>query len=136
MSDCLDDIVQLRDDDSDTLETAEEELSELDTDSECRPKERVEDVRWKMPSLTNTQLELQRINVRLARELQTTEVQQTLRTDNSLTRDCSRSWQGKVPPGLELLKHQLIEEFEMVCHKEKLTLFLLCGEIRKCIKNL
>ena len=138
MSECLDDIVQLRDDDSDTLETVEgsddegDQLAELDIDSESRLEQTVLDLRWKMQNslLTNTQLELERINMRQVRELE------TLQTGCDLTRDCFKSWQAQVPSRMDLLKHQLIEEFEMVCHKEKLTVFLLCGEIRKYIKSL
>ena len=130
MTECLDDILELRDDDSDTLETLEpsdddldqmEDL-QLDVDSRKEPRAR----------LTRTEVEVEAIRVRLARSLQTAELEETARQ----AEQAQCLLQANLPASLDFLKHLLIEEFETVCQNEKALVFLLCGQTKIYIKNL
>ena len=130
MTECLDDIPELRDDDSDTLETLEQsdddldqmEDLQLDVDSRKEPR----------ALLTRTEVEVEAIRVRLARSLQTAELEETARQ----AEQAQCLLQANLPASLDFLKHLLIEEFETVCQNEKALVFLLCGQTKIYIKNL
>ena len=130
MTECLDDILQLRDDDSDTLETLEPsdddldqmEGLQLDVDSRKEPRVR----------LTRTEVEVEAIRVRLARSLQTAELEETARQ----AEQAQCLLQANLPASLDFLKHLLIEEFETVCQNEKTLVFLLCGQTKRDLENL
>ena len=133
MTECLDDILELRDDDSDTLETLEpsdddldqmEDL-QLDVDSRKEPQ-------YPRARLTRTEVEVEAIRVRLARSLQTAELEETARQ----AEQAQCLLQANLPASLDFLKHLLIEEFETVCQNEKALVFLLCGQTKIYIKNL
>ena len=134
MTECLDEIIDLRDDDSDTLETLESSDEEEDLD-------RLEDLHVDVEishdqvderkPLTKTEVEVETIRGRLARVLETSELEQRSRQAEA---DCLQ--QASLPPCLDLLKHHLIEEFETVCKTEKALVFLLCGQTKQFLKNL
>ena len=130
MTECLDDILQLRDDDSDTLETLEpsdddlDQMEDLQLDVDSRKEPRVR--------LTRTEVEVEAIRVRLARSLQTAELEETARQ----AEQAQCLLQANLPASLDFLKHLLIEEFETVCQNEKALVFLLCGQTKIYIKNL
>ena len=128
MTECLDDILQLRDDDSDTLETLEpsdDDLDQMDVDSRKEPQ-------YPRARLTRTEVEVEAIRVRLARSLQTAELEETARQ----AEQAQCLLQANLPASLDFLKHLLIEEFETVCQNEKALVFLLCGQTKIYIKNL
>ena len=119
MSDCVDDIIDLRDDDSDTLQTSEEseddqeELEDLEVDVCYRMEPR------QTRHLANTDLE-------------TLDKEEMI---SSPGRELS-SPQGFLPPRIKHLKLQLIEEFETVCNTERLLVFLLCGQTKSYLNHL
>ena len=124
----LDDIIDLRDDDSDTLDTGEgSEDDEAEYQLEASEKSKY---------LNKTDLELQRINLRLARSLEAAGLEGDLGAGGHLATECCKFRELKVPARIELLKSQLIEEFEMICQQEQLYVLFLCGEIKTFIKNL
>ena len=130
MTECLDDILQLRDDDSDTLEQSDDDLDQmeglqLDVDNRKEPQ-------YPRARLTRTEVEVEAIRVRLARSLQTTELEETARQ----AEQAQCLLQANLPASLDFLKHLLIEEFETVCQNEKALVFLLCGQTKIYIKNL
>ena len=122
MTECFDDILELRDDDSDTLETLEVESNQ---------EQQVE--RKVVVGLTKTELELEAIWVSLASTLETAELEQRSR-EAQLGQTGLQT--ANLPAGLDLLKHDLIEEFETVCQNEKALIFLLCGQTKIYIENL
>ena len=130
MTECLDDILQLRDDDSDTLETLEpsdddlDQMEDLQLDVDSRKEPRVR--------LTRTEVEVEAIRVRLARSLQTAELEETARQ----AEQAQCLLQANLPASLDFLKHLLIEEFETVCQNEKALVFLLCGQTKRDLENL
>ena len=124
----LDDIIDLRDDDSDTLDTGE---ASEDDEAEYRLEESE-----KSKYLNKTDLELQRINLRLARSLEAAGLEGDLGAGGHLATECCKFREVEIPARIELLKSQLIEEFEMICQQEQLYVLFLCGEIKTFIKNL
>ena len=128
MTDCLDDIIELRDDDSDTLET----LEESDDDLEDLQADFSQDQQRK--PLTKTELELETIRGRLAsRLLETAELEE--RSSQAET-DCLQHRPAILPASLGLLKHHLMEEFATVCQNEKAWISLLCGQAKLYIQSL
>ena len=128
MTECFDDILELRDDDSDTLETLDQR-EDLEVESSQEPQ--VE--RKVVVGLTKTELELEAIWVSLASTLETAELEQRSR-ETELGQTGLQT--ANLPAGLDLLKHDLIEEFETVCQNEKALIFLLCGQTKIYIENL
>ena len=127
MTECFDDIRELRDDDSDTLETLDQR-EDLEVESSQEQQ-----VQRKVVGLTKTELELEAIWVRLASTLETAELEQSSR-ETQLGQTGLQT--ANLPAGLDLLKHDLIEEFETVCQNEKALIFLLCGQTKIYIENL
>ena len=131
MTECLDDIIDLRDDDTDTLET----LDQSDDDD----LDQVEDLHVDLSQdhlvqrkpLTKTEVEVETIQARLAMMLETEELE-----ERSREADCLQDCRVNLPPSLDLLKHHLIGEFETVCQNEKALVFLLCGQTKHDLKNL
>ena len=135
MTECLDDIIELRDDDSDTLETLDQsdeddldQVEELHVDVEISQEELGERRR-----LTKTEVEVETIRDRLASMLETAQLEERSRQAEA---DCLQHRQASLPPSLDLLKHHLREEFETVCQSEKALVFLLCGQAKHYLKNL
>ena len=132
MSDYVDDIIDLRDDDSDTLQTSEESEDEQEKleDLEVDVCYRVEPRQTR--HLANTDLELLKIKQSLDRVLESVEKEEMV---SSPGRELS-SHQGSLPPRIKHLKLQLIEEFETVCNNERLLVFLLCGQTKNYLNHL
>ena len=128
MTECFDDILELRDDDSDTLETLDQRE---DLEVESNQEQQVE--RKVVVGLTKTELELEAIWVSLASTLETAELEQRTRVAQLGQTGLQTA---NLPAGLDLLKHDLIEEFETVCQNEKALIFLLCGQTKIYIENL
>ena len=128
MTECFDDILELRDDDSDTLETLDQRE---DLEVESSQEQQVE--RKVVVGLTKTELELEAIWVSLASTLETAELEQRTRVAQLGQTGLQTA---NLPAGLDLLKHDLIEEFETVCQNEKALIFLLCGQTKIYIENL
>ena len=128
MTECFDDILELRDDHSDTLETLDQR-EDLEVESSQEPQ--VE--RKVVVGLTKTELELEAIWVSPASTLETAELEQRSRVAQLGQTGLQTA---NLPAGLDLLKHDLIEEFETVCQNEKALIFLLCGQTKIYIENL
>ena len=130
MTECLDDILELGDEDSDTLETLEQSDDDLDQTEDLHVEAEVETSQEQR--LTKTEVEVEAIRVSLAGILETIEMEERAREAHQA--DCLPT--ANIPARLDLLKHHLIEEFETVCQNEKALVFLLCGQTKIYIKNL
>ena len=126
MAECFDDILELSDDDSDSLETLGQR-EDLEVESS------LEQQLQRKGGLTKTEAELEAIWVRLASTLETAELEQ--RSMEALLGQTGLQT-ANLPAGLDLLKHDLIEEFETVCQNVKALIFLLCRQTKIYIKNL
>ena len=131
MTDCLDDIIDLRDDDSDTLETLEQSDDDLDQLEDLHVDRSQEQL---VQRLTKTEVEVETIRGRLARVLERAEWEERFKEAEQA--DCFQHRRVNLPAGLDLLKHHLIEELEKICQNEKALIFLLCGQTKSYIKNL